>query len=413
VIAAAVEAAGRTMARIDRLAALTEEPGAITRPYGTASLSAAADMVAAWMETAGMTVRTDAVGNVIGTWNAGASTRQTFVLGSHIDSVRNAGRFDGPLGVLVAIAAVETLGQRSVQPRFAVEIVAFIDEEGLRYRTSYLGSRVYAGIFDESELDEVDENGIALRSAIQAAGGDPDALAAASRDPLDLIGYLEVHIEQGPVLQEEGIPVGVVTSIAGQSRGLVRFVGRAGHAGTVPMGLRQDALCGAAEFILEVETQAREHPGLIGTVGQISATPSAGNVIPGEATVSYDVRHQDDRERRDACARLRGIAEAICTRRGLELDWQSLQEHSAVPSSERLAAGLEAAVAAVGGTPHAMPSGAGHDTVSMSEITDVAMLFVRCKDGISHHPDESVEEADVAAAIEVTARFLEEFEPDE
>jgi allantoate deiminase len=407
----AVEGAQRTMARADTLATLTEEPGRITRPYGTPSLVRAADDVSTWMQDAGMTVRADAVGNVIGRWEPTDASAGTLVLGSHIDSVRNAGRYDGPLGVLVAIAAVEQLRARDVGLTYAVEIVAFVDEEGLRYVTSYLGSRVYTGLFDVVELDEVDGDGVALRDAVRAQGGDPDAIAAAGRATDDLLGYVEVHIEQGPVLQAENLPLGVVTSIAGQSRGLVRFAGRAGHAGTVPMRLRQDALCGAAELVLAIERMATERDGLIGTVGQISAAPSAGNVIPGESTISFDVRHQDDELRQRACAELRLLAEDISGRRGLLLDWQTLQQHPAVPCAEKLTDALGTAIEASGGTAHAMPSGAGHDAVSMAELTDVAMLFVRCRDGISHHPDESVQLTDVAAAIDVTATFLEHFVP--
>jgi allantoate deiminase len=409
--AQAIESAQRTLARADVLAALTEEPGRITRAYGTPSLVRAVAAVSEWMEGAGMTVRTDAVGNAISRWEPAGESAGTLVLGSHVDSVRNAGRYDGPLGVLVAIAAVEALRERGVELPFAVEVVAFVDEEGLRYVTSYLGSRVYVGLFDAAELDELDADGVPLRDAVRQQGGDPDGIADAGRASDDLLGYVEVHIEQGPVLQAEGLPLGVVTSIAGQSRGLVRFVGRAGHAGTVPMHLRQDALCGASELVLAIERLAQERDGLIGTVGQISARPSAGNVIPGDATVSFDVRHQDDAQRRQAVADLRALAEQICERRKLALDWQTLQEHPAVPCAERLAGGLGAAIEQTGGTLHAMPSGAGHDAVSMAELTDVAMLFVRCKDGISHHHDESVQEDDVAAAIDVTATFLERFVP--
>ncbi len=401
----------RAMERADELATFTEEPGRITRAYGTPPLVRAAETVRGWMERAGMAVRVDAVGNVIGRLEPAGASAGTLVLGSHIDSVRNAGRYDGPLGVIVAIAAVEALRERGASLPHAIELVAWIDEEGLRYVTSYLGSRVYTGLFEAAELEETDADGIPLRDAVAAQGGDPGAIMDAVRATGDLLGYLEVHIEQGPVLQAKDLPLGVVTSIAGQSRGHVRFVGEAGHAGTVPMDLRRDALCGAAEMLLEIERLAKSVPGLIGTVGQISARPSAGNVIPGEAAVSFDVRHQDDARRTGAVEELRRFAEQVGERRGLDVDWQTLQEHPAVPCAERLREGLSAAIAARGGTPHEMLSGAGHDAVSMAHLTDVAMLFVRCKDGISHNPAESVREDDVAAAIDVTAAFLERFAP--
>jgi allantoate deiminase len=407
----AADLARRTMARADVLAALTEEPGRITRAYGTPALVSAAAAAREWMEAAGMAVRTDAIGNVIARWEPTGASAGTLVLGSHLDSVRNAGRYDGPLGVLVAIAAVEALREREAELPYTVEIVAFIDEEGLRYLSSYLGSRVYAGIFDERELDAVDADGISLREAVVVQGGDPGGIAAARRAADDLLGYCEVHIEQGPVLQTEDLPLGVVSSIAGQSRGLVQFTGAAGHAGTVPMHLRRDALCGAAELVLAIERLACRRDGLIGTVGQVGVVPSAGNVIPGEATISFDVRHQEDELRSAACAELRRCATEVCDRRNLELDWRTLQEHPAVPCAERLADGLRRAIEEVGGTPYTMPSGAGHDAVSMAELTDVAMLFVRCRDGISHHPDESVLTDDVAAAIDVLATFLARFAP--
>ena len=393
------------MARADELAALSEEDGAITRPYGTPSLVAAVAAARGWLEAAGMSVQEDAIGNLVGRYEGtGAGT---LLLGSHIDSVRNAGRYDGPLGVLVAIAAVEGLHAAGTRLPFAVEVVVFVDEEGLRYHASYIGSRVVAGLFDPAELATLDRAGVPLRDAVRAQGGDPDRLVAARWQRDDLIGYLEVHIEQGPVLEALDLAVGVVTSIAGQCRGTVTFVGWAGHAGTTPIELRRDALCAAAEFVLAVEAAARSGTGVIATVGMAAVEPGAGNVIPGRVTLSFDIRHTDDTQKLAAVAALAERARAIGAERGIEVTWETIQEHAACPFDERLVAALGRAVEAAGqGPARLIPSGAGHDAVSMAHLTGVSMLFVRCAGGVSHHPDESVTAADVAAAVEVVEAFL-------
>ena len=301
------------MERADALARFSESTGEITRPYGTESLRAALDAAAGWLAEAGMTVRRDAIGNVIG--RRGADELPTLLLGSHLDSVRDAGRYDGPLGVLVAGAAAERLAADELP--YAVEVVAFADEEGLRFKSSYLASRAYAGLLDEAELELTADDGEPLADAVLAMGGDPAEACSGAGVPERLLGYLEVHIEQGPVLEAEGLPVGVVTAIAGQSRGFVDLIGEAGHAGNTPPDLRRDALCGAAELVLGVEAAMREEPGLIATVGRVEVAPNVGNVIPGHVTLSYDVRHQDDAVRVAAIADLETLTAAICDRRGL------------------------------------------------------------------------------------------------
>ncbi len=398
-------AARTVMERADELAMLTETPGEITRPYGSPSLLRALDAAEEWLQEAGLATRRDAIGNVIG--RRGEPGTPAFVLGSHLDSVRNAGRYDGPLGVLAAIAALDELRGETLP--FAVEVVCFADEEGLRYRASYLASRAYAGLFPPEELSLEDAGGIPLAEAIRAMRGDPDVLAAAPAPTDAPLGYLEVHIEQGPVLQAEDLPVGIVTAIAGQSRGFVRVVGDAGHAGNTPPHLRRDALAAAAELVLAVEREMLTTPGLIATVGRIDNEPNVGNVIPGLTTVSYDVRHQDDSVRHAAVDRLRASAAAVCKRRALGLDWCHLQDHDAVPMSPRLRATLGRACSATGTATFEVPSGAGHDAVSIARLTpEISMLFVRCRDGISHHPAESVREEDVAIAIDVVVEFLRE-----
>jgi allantoate deiminase len=391
--------ARRILERCDELARFTEDEGMITRWYGSRSLVQASDAVARWMEEAGLAVRRDAVGNVIGRMGDGPGT---FVLGSHIDTVRDAGRYDGPLGVLLAIEAAEAVGDLP----YALEVVAFSDEEGGRFPLTYLGSRGWAGLLAPEDATLMDSEGTPLAEATSAMGGDPAALGMRSA-PKDVLGYLEVHIEQGPVLQDAGLPVGIVTAIAAQSRGIAVFQGMAGHAGNTPMRLRRDALAGAAELVLEVERLARETDGLTATVGRIHNQPNVGNVIAGQTTLTYDVRHQDAELRDRARDVLEATARRIAERRGLELDWQRRDDLPAVVMAPELRT-LLATACEQAGVPHTeLGSGAGHDAVTAAQLTpEVAMLFVRCKDGISHHPDESVREQDVAVALDVVVGFL-------
>ncbi|HEX5500962.1 MAG TPA: hydantoinase/carbamoylase family amidase, partial [Thermomicrobiales bacterium] len=267
----AMERAAQVMARCDALAACSEQSDGITRPYGTPALRTAQDLVAGWMADAGMTTRHDAIGNLIGRYGGSGSDAPTLLFGSHLDSVADAGRYDGPLGVLTALAAVELLHAAGRRLPCAIEILAFADEEGLRFHTAYLGSRAWAGAFDAALFARADENGVTLAEAARQFGGDPDALTRGTGPGARLLGYVEAHIEQGPTLEALGLPVGVVSAIAGQSRVAVTFMGMAGHAGTVAMPLRRDALPAAAEFILAVEALARETDGLVATVGQIAA----------------------------------------------------------------------------------------------------------------------------------------------
>jgi allantoate deiminase len=394
------------MERCDALARCSEEPGRLTRRFATPAMRQAHEAVSGWMRAAGMAVRADNIGNLVGRYEADRPGAPTLMLGSHLDSVRDAGRYDGPLGVLTAIACVQRLHDAVRRLPFALEVVAFADEEGLRYHTTYLGSAVLAGAFDPAWLDLADDDGVTLRDAVRAFGGDPRRLAE-DRCATDLLGYLEVHIEQGPALEAQGLPVGVVTAIAALSRFALSFGGTAGHAGTVPMALRQDALCAAAEFVLAAEDLARRTPGLVVTVGQLAVHPGASNVIPGQATLSLDVRHQDDAERDRACQALCALSAQIAARRGVTCAWTTVQEHRAVPCDPALAALLAEAVRACGHPVLALPSGAGHDAAVMAGITGAAMLFVRCAGGISHNPAESVAEDDVAVALEVVGRFLE------
>jgi allantoate deiminase len=395
------------LARCDALAAFTTEPGRITRPYGTAALREARDAVAGWMRDAGMDVRLDAIGNLRGRYPGLDPAAPALLLGSHLDSVRDAGRYDGLLGVLVGLAAVERLAEVGRRLPFPLEVVAFADEEGLRFQATYLGSRALAGTFDPSLLALVDDEGVTLRDAIGACGGIPEDVATCALGPDEAFAYVEVHIEQGPRLEAVNAPVGVVIGIAGQSRATITFRGEAGHAGTVAMDLRKDALPAAAELVLAVEAIGRETPELVSTVGLLDVAPGASNVIPGVVRLTLDVRHPDDTVRERTVASLCARAREIATGRGLGLDWTVVQENPAVPCDVALIGTLERAVADGGFPVIRLASGAGHDGVAMAAVLPIAMLFVRCAGGVSHNPAESVAAADVAAAVETLDRFLE------
>lgn len=396
--------AATVMERCEVLGGISEEPGILVRPYGSDAMREANERVAGWMRVAGMIVRMDAIGNLIGRYEG--SGEGTLILGSHLDTVRDAGKYDGPLGVLTALACVERLHDRGEKLPFAVEVVAFADEEGLRFGTTYLGSSYYAGAFDAKLLDLEDRDGATLADAVRAFGGDPESLVGTGSAPEEAIGYFEAHIEQGPVLEGRDLPLGVVSAITGLSRIQAGFSGSAGHAGTVPMEVRRDALCAAAELVLEAEAAAKAEPGSVATVGEISVRPGAGNVIPGRVDLSLDVRHGDD----DVRARLRDHLERrageIAAARGCEPRWRVRQESAAVPTAPHLGALLSGAIEGAGVATLGLPSGAGHDAARMAGVCPVAMLFVRCRDGVSHNPAESVEEEDVAVTIDVMGRFL-------
>jgi allantoate deiminase len=398
------ETAAEVVRRCRELAHVSEEPGRLTRSFASPAMARANALVGDWMAEAGMAVRVDAAGNLVGHVPGSDPEAGTLLLGSHLDTVRDAGAFDGPLGVLAAVAAVARLRAEDVGLPFSVDVLGFSDEEGLRFGTAYLGSRAIAGTLDPATLDVADAGGVTVREALAAFGPAP---GAAARRGERLLGYVELHIEQGPVLEQRDAPVGVVSAIAGATRAEVRFTGRAGHAGTVPMELRRDAACALSELVLAVEDTARAEAGLVATVGRLEALPGAPNVVPGEAVCSLDVRHADDAVRAAAVARIRRAATSIGASRGVEVRWEDRLSEDAVAMDARLSDLLAAAVADAGlRDALRLPSGAGHDAVALAPVVPVAMLFVRCLGGVSHHPDESVDVADVAVALEVLDRFL-------
>ena len=395
--------------RIDALAAISETPDHLTRIFLSSEHRASADLILSWMREAGMRAHLDEIGNVCGRYEAEAPDLPCLMLGSHYDTVRDAGKWDGPLGLITAICCVGDIHRRGQRLPFAIEVTGFADEEGVRFASTLLGSRALAGTFDASALDGKDKAGIAMRQALLQFGLDPDRIGAAARARRELHGYIELHIEQGPVLEAENLPVGVVTAISGATRLSVALSGMAGHAGTVPMALRRDALAGAAECIVAIEAYCGSGQALVGTVGTINATPGATNVIPGNASFTVDVRSASDEQRKSAVAEIVGNIEAIAKRRNLMPKIAVIHENRTVPCAPWLTRQVADAIVAEGHRVFELPSGAGHDGMAMIDIADVAMLFVRCRGGISHHPDEHVELADANAGARVLLRLIENF----
>ncbi|MDJ1160163.1 allantoate amidohydrolase [Chelatococcus sp. SYSU_G07232] len=391
----------RVMALVDELARHSDEPGRLTRLYLSPAHRAAAEAVRAMMEAAGMAAHIDPVGTVVGRYEGLAPGAPALLIGSHIDSVVDAGRYDGPLGVACGIVLVEELHRRGERLPFAIEVLAFGDEENVRFPTNLSSSHALAGRYDPAWLDGRDRDGITLREALLSFGGDPDKATALARDPKSVIGYLEVHIEQGPVLERENLPIGIVSAIAGITRARMTVKGEAGHAGTVPMDARRDALAAAAEMIVAIERLAARRPDTVATVGALEVAPGASNVIAGRVDLSLDARAQDDSVRRPMVAAIVASLEVIAARRGVEVAVDLYFDAPATAMDRRLMATLEHAAKTEGMTPRRLYSGAGHDAMAMAGLCPAAMLFVRCKGGISHNPAESITADDADAAVRV------------
>ena len=392
-----------------QIAAMSEEPGRITRRFLTPPLHDVHALLRSRMETMDMSIRTDAAGNLRGLWQPAGTESKRLMMGSHIDTVPNAGAYDGVLGVVMALEWVQIA--RDLELPLAIEVIAFSDEEGVRFGVPFIGSHAIAGRFDRALLDCKDSDGITLEAAIRAFGLDPGRIAEAELDG-NTIGFVEIHIEQGPVLEAEGLSLAVVTGIVGQTRLTLEFTGQANHAGTTPMHLRHDALAAAAEWITTVESLALATDGLVATVGKITVEPNAGNVVPGVVLVSLDVRHAHDSARTSAIEKLIDSANSIAERRGLALERTDQLDQPAVPMDERLASFLADAIEEAGFPLKHMPSGAGHDAMVVAARVPTAMLFLRSPGGISHHPSEAVLEEDVKAALRVGRKFLERLTAD-
>jgi len=403
--------AQRIYDRCQELARHSEQPDGLTRVFLSREQRAVSDLVLGWMREAGMHAREDAIGNCVGRYEATSPGRPCLMIGSHLDTVRDAGRYDGMLGVVSAIECVAALHGSGTRLPFAIEAVGFADEEGVRFGATLLGSRAVAGTFDPQVLDAVDADGRSMRAALSAFGLDPARIADAARRADDVLAYVELHIEQGPVLESLGLPVGVVTAINGGDRMSVDITGTAGHAGTVPMRLRRDALAAAAECVLAVERIARGAPDVVATVGRVSIAPGAVNVIPGHVQFTADVRAPTDDARHGARAELERECEAIASRRGVDIAFSPLWAARTSACDVDLQRQFAAAVEAEGLPVHRLASGAGHDGMALIDIAPIGMLFVRCEGGISHNPAEAITVGDVDAGARVLLRFIRDFRP--
>ena len=392
------------------LGAFSDDDEGLTCAYMTAAHRKTAAQIADWMREAGMEAGIDAVGNVVGRYRSDNPDAKTLMTGSHYDTVRNGGKYDGRAGILLPIAVVKHLHQRGERLPFHLEIIGFSEEEGVRFSSTFLGSHAIAGRFDMRVLDKTDAHGITMRAALQEAGHNVSDIAQIARKPDELLGFVEVHIEQGPVLLERGLPVGIVTSIAGSYRYLIELTGVAGHAGTTPMAMRKDAAAAAAEIVLYVEKRCAQAPSLVGTVGQLQVPHGSVNVVPGACRLSLDVRAADDATRDAAVADILHEIDAICARRNIEVKREQLMSAPAVPCAFWLKQQLTAATEHAGVPAFELASGAGHDAMAMAAITDVAMLFTRCGNGgISHNPLETMTADDAEISAQVLLDFLRNF----
>lgn len=401
------------MRQADVLALFSEDPSQITRTYLSEQHKEAGEYLIGLMRRAGMIAGFDALGNIVGRYEAADPSAPVVMTGSHQDSVRNAGKYDGLFGIITAIACVKDLHDRGKRLPYALEVVGFCDEEGVRFGATLIGSKAMAGSFEPAWLDKTDDKGVTMRQALIDFGGDPDGWRDVDRHGKNVVAYVESHIEQGPVLLNEGLAVGVVTAIAGASRLRVRVTGLAGHAGTVPMGARQDALTAASEMVLFVEDHCESRKGLVGTVGKMSVLPGAINVIPQEVEFTIDVRSGDDALRREAVAAFQSGFDDIAERRKVTVDAAPFYAANAAPCDPALQEALARAIAAHGIEVRYLPSGAGHDAMVFPALAPMAMLFVRCgNNGISHHPDETMTAEDAEIATSVLLRFFENFRPE-
>jgi allantoate deiminase len=396
---------------VEALALISESKDQLTRIFLSPEHRQAAELLISWMINAGMSAWMDPIGNVVGRYEGQNRDAPALLLGSHFDTVKNAGKWDGPLGIATAIACVAHLNRSDTRLPYAIDVVAFADEEGTRFSSTLLGSRAFAGRWERSVLSKADRSGVRMSDAMREFGLDPDQIETAGHPSSRYAAYLELHIEQGPVLEMANQPLGVVTGISGATRLRVRLSGTTGHAGTVPMRLRRDALAGAAECVVMVESLCKNDEAIFGTVGQIEAHPGATNVIPGLATFSVDVRAASNEIRETAIRDIKELIQEIAARRQLVPSIEITHEQCTVPCALQLQRQIAMAIQRTGYRPLTLSSGAGHDAMALADLTNIGMMFVRCRGGISHHPDEhvSVEDADIGARV--LLYVIENFQP--
>jgi allantoate deiminase len=395
--------ADRIIARCREIAACTEVPGETTRAFLSPTMHEIHALLRRWMEAAGMTTHIDAIGNLRGLWPGLTPDAPRLLIASHLDTVPNAGAFDGILGVVLGLAVIEEL--RGQHLPFAIEVIGFSEEEGIRFNKPFLGSLALVGQLDAQTLARTDKDGITITQAIRNFGLNPEQLPSAVMAD-NAFTYIEFHIEQGPILESESSSLGIVDAIVGQTRLQLTFTGQSNHAGTTPMHLRHDALAAAAEWIVATETYANHHTDLVATVGKIDATHGAINVIPGQVTTSLDLRHANDEICEAAAASLLDAAAAIAAKRGVKIESNILSQQAAVPMNRHLTHMLHTAAAQAGFPSRTMTSGAGHDAMIVASHIPSTMLFLRTPGGLSHHPNESVLPQDVEAALATAMEFL-------
>ena len=410
------ETADRVAARCDLLAQHSETRNSLTRTFCSEAMKSAHGELRNWMELTGMTCRLDAVGNLIGHYPTGPqeinseNLRDVFMIGSHVDTVVNAGKFDGPMGVLLGLGVVEVLHKAKVQLPFDIDVAAFSEEEGVRFGFPFIGSLGIAGVFDPGDFDRVDPNGVSMRDALREFGCDPDDLRSASyRTEVSnrrLVGFMEAHLEQATRLELAGKAVGVVSAIAGQTRATIILSGMAGHAGTVPHDQRRDALTGAAKLILDIEELGQQTEGLFATIGAVSARPGLSNVICGHVELKLDLRHESDEVRKKALATIDLMVRELEVTRGIVGRIHDQAHSPAVPMDSKLVQCIQDAFDPSGSAIQSLVSGAGHDAMIMAKVAPSCMLFVRCKDGVSHHPDEHVAPEDIHEALRVMTHAI-------
>ncbi|MEO8110865.1 MAG: allantoate amidohydrolase [Ginsengibacter sp.] len=394
-------------ARIQELAQYSDEQDCLSRIFGTKASMACRDKIAAWMNEAGLQTYIDNVGNVRGRLLSEMEDAKTFVIASHYDTVIDAGKYDGPLGILIGLDLMANLIKEKTDLPFNIEVIAFSDEEGVRFHTAYLGSKVVAGNFKEELLQTKDDNGISLEEVLQDNHYDASQLLQDAIPAEKWLGYYEIHIEQGPLLYKDDIAAGIVTAIIGQRRITIEFTGEAGHAGTVPMKMRKDALCAAAEFVLAVERYASaKKSNIVATVGKIDVQHAASNVIPGKVTCSLDIRSGSKKKLSKAYQEINELCEDICTFRKVYFDWKLIQENNSVTCDDKLVKLLKKSIKQKEMEVVEMESGAGHDAIEISAVAPVSMLFVKCFEGISHSPLEKVETKDIATALDISDNFI-------
>ena len=401
--------ASEVQVKLEELANYSEVKDALARPTLSKSHKKALEQIQIWMQEAGMAVVNDHAGNLIGSLKSKIENAPTFLMGSHVDTVSNAGIYDGNLGIIAAISAVELVGSSSSEIPYNIDVIAFSDEEGNRFPDTLTGSQAVAGTLDPNVLTVSDSEGITRAEALTSFGCDPALACNSSYLDERPLGYLEIHIEQGPVLEREDLSVGIVTAINGARRFTITVGGNAGHAGTVPMSMRADALAASAEMLMAIESIAKSDPGIVATVGMLEVSPGARNVIPGQVKFSLDLRGENSVSIDTAQASIFSEIINVASPRQVKIEWS--QDYKTPPTfcDPSLGELLKESIRESGVMPFELTSGAGHDAVAIAELCPVSMLFVRCEKGISHHPSEAVKLNDIAKALEVTDRFLMKF----